>query len=213
MATDYPVVPRDEVRLDGVTELRVHGVGGTPPEALLNEEHPVRVSGDRHAGFYRRREELQVNPRVEAFSWGGLTAGGGTRALWLLLLPFALVNLAGWMHAANESDKSGTPNETDVPKGEYWDQRTSAPVAKALVRLFSVTITSMLVLFVSAVALDLVGYQCAGVFECQHAQSWMFLFDWLGGPAASPARRLALASLIPLAALLAVYIAGLFSYR
>jgi hypothetical protein len=62
MATDYSVVPRDEVRLDGVTELRVHGVGGTPPEALLNEEHPVRVSGDRHAGFYRRREELDANP-------------------------------------------------------------------------------------------------------------------------------------------------------
>ena len=30
---------------------------------------------------------------LEAYSWGGLTAGSGTRALWLLLLPFRLLGI------------------------------------------------------------------------------------------------------------------------
>ena len=38
---------------DGVTELRVHGVGGTPPDAILGDLAPEQVSGDAIAGFYR----------------------------------------------------------------------------------------------------------------------------------------------------------------
>ena len=44
-----------QVADDGVVELRVHGVAGTPPEALLTDLAPLRVSGDRIAGFYRPR--------------------------------------------------------------------------------------------------------------------------------------------------------------
>ena len=33
---------------------------------------------------------------AHAFSWGGLTSGSPIRALWLVLLPFVLVNAAGW---------------------------------------------------------------------------------------------------------------------
>ncbi|MFI6903147.1 hypothetical protein ACIBKY_17925 [Nonomuraea sp. NPDC050394] len=38
----------------GVTELRVHGVSGTPPADILNHPHPRQVCGDDEAGFYRR---------------------------------------------------------------------------------------------------------------------------------------------------------------
>lgn len=39
-----------------VVELRVHGVSGTPPEALLScpTEFLEEVAGDKAAGFYRR---------------------------------------------------------------------------------------------------------------------------------------------------------------
>ena len=37
----------------GVTELRVHGVGGTPPDATLGDLAPEQASGDAIAGFYR----------------------------------------------------------------------------------------------------------------------------------------------------------------
>src|SRR6266571_6603624 len=36
----------------GVTELRVHGVGGSPPDAMLGDLAPEQVSGDAIAGFY-----------------------------------------------------------------------------------------------------------------------------------------------------------------
>ena len=40
-----------------VVELRVHGVSGTPPEALLGypTEFIGEVAGDKAAGFYRRQ--------------------------------------------------------------------------------------------------------------------------------------------------------------
>jgi hypothetical protein len=35
----------------GVTELRVHGVGGSPPDAILGDLAPEQASGDQIAGF------------------------------------------------------------------------------------------------------------------------------------------------------------------
>ena len=88
---------------DGVTELRVHGVGGTPPDAILGDLASEQVSGDRIAGFYRSSDhhadpqERDANRHVEVYSWGGLTSRSQSRVLWLALLPFLLGNLAGWM--------------------------------------------------------------------------------------------------------------------
>src|SRR5512140_3800032 len=94
----------------GVTELRIHGVSGTPPDVVLGNPHVELVSGDATAGFYRRSwlggpppADLPYAdvPRLrhrEAYAWGGLTSGGSIRVLWLLLLPFMLANVAHWMH-------------------------------------------------------------------------------------------------------------------
>ena len=91
----------------GVTELRVHGVGGTPPDAILGDLAPEQVMGDAIAGFYRssdhrasdedRDARRDVDRHVEVFSWGGLTSRSKIRVLWLALLPFLFANLAGWM--------------------------------------------------------------------------------------------------------------------
>src|SRR5688500_10427183 len=80
-------------------ELRVHGVGGTTPDVLLRHPHPEQVAGDDTAGFYRRPDSNEL----EAYAWGGITSRSGTRALWLLLLPFALANAAGFMLSGGEN--------------------------------------------------------------------------------------------------------------
>ncbi|HEY7430934.1 MAG TPA: hypothetical protein VH641_09390 [Streptosporangiaceae bacterium] len=94
-------------KTDGVTELRVHGVGGTPPDAILGDLAPEQVMGDAVAGFFRSSDHrasdedrdacLDVDRHVEVFSWGGLTSRSKIRVLWLALLPFLFANLAGWM--------------------------------------------------------------------------------------------------------------------
>jgi hypothetical protein len=92
-----------------VVELRVHGVSGAQPEALLScpVEFIEREAGDNDAGFYRRKPWLDAvaSPTapnrwrrvMEAYSWGALTSGRASRALWLLFLPFILIDLAHWM--------------------------------------------------------------------------------------------------------------------
>ncbi len=108
-------VPRPLGRMEpdpavgGAVELRLHGVGGTPPEELLGDLAPQLVAGDRIAGFYRSadqprqlrdgtgRHRADEDRHVEGYSWGGLTSRSGSRALWVLMLPFALANVSGWM--------------------------------------------------------------------------------------------------------------------
>ncbi len=100
----------------GVTELRVHGVGGSPPDATLGDLAPEQVMGDAIAGFYRtsdhtatqqdRDARRDVDRHVEVYSWGGLTSRSKVRVLWLALLPFLFANLAGWMCSARTRDSA-----------------------------------------------------------------------------------------------------------
>jgi hypothetical protein len=53
---------------DGVTELRVHGVGGTPPDALLGDLAPEQASGDGIAGFYRS-DDAEARADGESQNW------------------------------------------------------------------------------------------------------------------------------------------------
>ena len=99
-ATDGSTVGYVERTAGGWTELRVHGVAGTPPEEVLEQPHAELVAGNVDAGFLRRLWEAESvsadtpRRRREAYSWGGLTSGDNLRALWLLLLPFMLLNVA-----------------------------------------------------------------------------------------------------------------------
>ena len=187
MAQPGYAVEHQPVVLNGVTELLVHGVGGESAEDTLHEPHPWRVAGDATAGFYRG-PDVRGRHR-ESYSWGGLTSGRASRALWLLLLPFALANLAGWMHWR----KRGTPEP-----GHF----------RSLIRLFGLSLTVLGLLYVCSIAFDLIAYQCGGDPACIGAQRssqpwysplrWMAFLDagWLAG---HQFRQLAAATLLPLA--------------
>lgn len=173
----------------GWTELRVHGVSGTPPERMLAHPHAVRVAGDAEAGFYRRQWEAKqtsadtADERLEAYSWGALTAGRGQRALWPLLTPFLLVNVTLFA----------------LPYAGADDQRkVSRRTAEAVQRLFALLITLALVLSVVLVSMDFLGWQCVRQKrDCTDGVSWLSFLSWpwlrLSG------RRIAVTAVLPLA--------------
>jgi hypothetical protein len=174
-------------------ELLVHGVGGATPEKMLNDPRTVRITGDDTAAVYRRAEDSEADapadghggrPVPEAYVWSNLTSGNGTRALWLLLLPFMVVNLAHWMRPAA---REGT---------------RAVRLYGLLVRLAGLSLTVLLVAAACEVALDLAAWQCAGTPACAARHSWLgFLSPTVsgGGWWSPPGRRLALAALVPTA--------------
>ncbi|MFD3958146.1 hypothetical protein [Streptomyces bacillaris] len=172
-------------------ELLVHGVGGATPQEMLGDPRTVRVTGDATAAVYRRTEDAhgekhperyRDEPVAEAYCWSGLTSGNGSRALWLLLLPFMVVNLAHWMR----------PTATG---------RTRAVrLYGVVVRLVALSLTVLLTAAACEVALDLVAWQCAGTSACSERRSWLgFLSSHQGGWWSQPGRRLALAAVVPAA--------------
>lgn len=152
---------------NSVVELRVHGVSGTPPEETLHcpTEMLEQEAGDKDAGFFRCRScvddrsgqtrtvEFNGKPTrltltQEAYSWGGLTSGSAGRALWLLFVPFVLINLAHWMLPAS---KTG---------------RGAAALCVTLLRLIGLSLTLTLMLASAEVAMDIVGWQCSAIAGC-----------------------------------------------
>jgi hypothetical protein len=174
---------RERQRRGAALELLVHGVGGTTPADMLGDPRVVRVTGDDVAGTYRRADERDSRAEVvqEAYSWANLTSGSGSRAFWLLLLPFMVVNLAHWMRPARMG-------------------RAAAEVYALLVRLAGLGLTVLLVGAAGEVALDLTGWQCAGNRWCTSGKSWL---GWLsaahGGWWSEPGRRLAVCAAVPVA--------------
>jgi hypothetical protein len=180
----------------GRTELRIHGVSGTPPESILDYPHPREVAGDAVSGFYRRwwpagppaaaDGDVEGLCRREAYSWGGLTSGGASRALWLLLLPFMMLNFAFYM-----TPRSATAEQDGTAK--RWRR-----ASQAVQRLFALTLTASLVLSAVGVAMDLLGWQCGRLGgSCARQHGWLsFLtWNWLD----EPGRQLAVTSLLPAA--------------
>ncbi|WP_327104568.1 hypothetical protein [Nonomuraea glycinis] len=176
----------------GVTELRVHGVSGTPPGPMLDHPYPRLVAGDGTTGFYRRwwpagrpRGQGADVPGVrhrEAYAWGGLTSGGRTNALWLLLLPFSMANLAYFM--------------LPRPAGGRRLRHT----VEAAQRLFALLLTGTLVGALVGASVDLVGWQCTAAGRAcaqESAPVWVRWLSQLWGTQES--RRLAVTALVPLA--------------
>ncbi|GAA2429692.1 hypothetical protein [Streptomyces glaucus] len=193
-AAGGPEEPAPEHREAGTAlELLVHGVGGTTPQEMLNDPRTVRITGDDTAAVFRRAEDADAEQRPgdhrgepvpEAYVWCNLTSGNGSRALWLLLLPFMVVNLAHWMRPAAHG------------------RRRAVRLYGLLVRLAGLSLTVLLVAAACEVALDLTAWQCAGTLACAERHSWLgFLSPQVsgGGWWSPPGRRLALAALVPAA--------------
>ncbi|HET6211964.1 MAG TPA: hypothetical protein VFE14_03720, partial [Micromonosporaceae bacterium] len=165
-----------------VTELRVHGVSGTPVESTLDRPLLHRVAGDADAGFHRPRPAYgdTTGPggaALEGYRWGNLTAGAAARAMWLLLLPFMLANVTMWLRP---------------PAGHRGTLLT-----RALCRVFGLSVTATFVLALAGVSLDLVAWQCATPGNpCATGRSYLrFLTEMPTG------RRLAVLAVVPIAVL------------
>lgn len=192
-ATPEPVpVAEPEPRDTGAAlELLVHGVGGTTPGEMLDDPRTVRVTGDGTAAVYRRAADLRAEdepgrfrdgPVPEAYCWCNLTSGNGTRALWLLLLPFMVANLAHWMR----------PPATGRGR--------SVRLYGVLVRLVALSLTVLLTAAACEVALDLAAWQCAGAAACTEGRPWLGLLAASeGGWWSQPGRRLTAAAVVPTA--------------
>jgi hypothetical protein len=178
-----PVVDLGDAR--GVTEIRVHGVGGATPDSMLWTADPRQVAGDHVAGFYRAPDPAP-DRHVEAYSWGGLTSYSRVRALWVLLLPFMLANLAGWVSPPRHD---ATPGTTPVHRF-----RLAAARWGALAMTLSVLMTAELI------AVDVIAYQCGGSASCVAGAFWRAPLGW-GGLGANPGHRLLLGSALLVAAL------------
>lgn len=176
-------------------ELLVHGVGGATPAEMLNDPRTERITGDDTAAVHRRTEDVDAEERPEAYAdkpieeaycWSNLTSGNSARALWLILLPFMVANLAHWMRPAADA------------------RHRAVRLHGMLVRLVALSLTVLLVAAACEVALDLAAWQCAGTPECADERSWLAFLapDTQGGQGgwwSQPGRRLALAALVPTA--------------
>ncbi|MEO3978349.1 hypothetical protein [Streptomyces sp. CAU 1734] len=172
-------------------ELLVHGVGGATPQDMLGDPRTVRITGDEKAAVFRRTddekaesrpEQYRGRPVPEAYCWSNLTSGNSARALWLLLIPFMVVNLAHWMR----------------PRARGLTRTTR--LYAVLVRLIALSLTVLLTAAACEVALDLLAWQCAGTPDCADGRGWLgFLSAAGGGWWSQPGRRLALAALLPAA--------------
>lgn len=143
------------MRPEDVVELRVHGVSGTPPEAMLGDPFPTPVAGDDVARFLRAGKPARAlssgrTRTVEAFHWGRFTSGGASRALWLVLIPFAILNLARYALLG------------------------ASRFAEAVLRLLGLVLTCMLVTSMAYVSLELLVRQCAGAVACRTANLGFF---------------------------------------
>jgi hypothetical protein len=170
---------------------------------MTGDPAPVRVAGNDTVGFYRARDpvvqhlrgerstddERPVHAR-EALAWGGQTSGTWRHAFWILLLPFALFNVAGRMH---------------VP-----DDPVQAARHRAVCRVLAVTMTLTVMALTAGIAFDLLVVQCGSLAPGCAEQ------EGLAGLLLAPVRlaggsllaRLAVATSMPILLLLALWYAG-----
>ncbi|MFD1826479.1 MULTISPECIES: hypothetical protein [Mumia] len=133
-------------------ELRVHGVSGTPPGSMLDRPHVVQVGGDDESRYFRSTDatgaELPGDDGqvLEAYHWGRLTSGSKVKALWLVLLPFGMVNAAQFML---------------LPVGNHRLAAFAQWLCRCLLRLLAILLTSLFAFSAGLVLIDLLAWRWA----------------------------------------------------
>jgi hypothetical protein len=150
---DEPVTPTVGAADGPWVELRIHGVSGTPPESMLESAHVRQVAGDAWGRFFRPvngvgEEQQTVGGRtLEGYHWGKYTSGSALQGLWLILIPFGLVNAAAFM----VPDPGTTSRLTRQLHG--WVQ--------ALIRAIGVGVSGTFALAAALILVDLLAGQWA----------------------------------------------------
>lgn len=127
-------------------ELRVHGVSGTPPVDMLDHPFVRQVAGDTDGRFFRPVDcggnpILDRDPRLlEGYHWGPQTSGTWRNALWLVLVPFGLVNAAYFM----------------LPGGGGTVARE---IARGALRVLAIVLTAVFVLGMAQALIGLLAWQ------------------------------------------------------
>ncbi len=132
-------------------ELRVHGVSGTPPESLLAHPHVKQVAGDGYSRFFRpvgsggREQKAEDGHTIEGYHWGQFTSGSWRAGLWLILVPFGLVNAAQFM----------------LPPFVDRSSKIMHTLCGALLRLAALLMTCLFAFTAGFVLIDLIGVRWA----------------------------------------------------
>lgn len=160
-------------------ELRIHGVAGTPPESLLGlTAKPVDPASDPCGKPGIETPIVIYDPptsphQVQAYSWSSLTSGTASTALWVLLLPYMLANVAGWATVSLDHQLPSLPID---PKDSSQTRSQSVRWSAFLVRLAGLFITTIFALLLMLTVADLIGYQLL-----KRDQTWLpwWLAEWL----------------------------------
>ncbi|MDX1450202.1 MAG: hypothetical protein R3246_14200, partial [Acidimicrobiia bacterium] len=134
--------------------LEIRGVGGATAEEIL-DGRVVQTAGDEAAGFYRRRDP-RGERTVEAYEWGRLTSGSRASALWWILFPFTLVNVAGWMFRPTDEERART----------HESRRSSLWWGRLLIVAGGLAITATFVMWLVALTTEMVAFGCGTDPDC-----------------------------------------------
>ncbi|MET0828110.1 MAG: hypothetical protein ABWY26_01195 [Microbacterium sp.] len=200
-----------------VLELRVHGVNNTTPAALLDlpDDQVMLKSGDKLGSFWQptpaagvpaegRRGHIPAGITREAYSWGGMVrtspnfggvgaagtvAGVIARIFYALILPFSIGNAVQWTRRL-------------TAPGDSRGRRAWTAVASGLSRLFGVILTLLFTTTVVTLAIDIGALQCGAVAaRCEPLQALFAPME-----AWTPGQRVALLALVPVAAIVALWV-------
>ncbi|WP_344090603.1 hypothetical protein [Microbacterium deminutum] len=197
-----------------VLELRVHGVNNTTPAALLDvpADSVELASGDKLGSFWQstanpaegRHGHVPLGIRREAYSWGGMVrttpqfggsgtaskiAAVGARIFYALILPFSIGNAVIWSRRITQPGDSG-------------GRRVWIAITAGIARLFGLILTLLFTTTLVTLAIDIGALQCAA--DATRCEPLKAVFEPMQGW--SPGQRVALLSLVPVAAIVVLWI-------
>jgi hypothetical protein len=131
-----------------VVVLEIRGVGGATAGEILGGD-VTQTAGDELAGFYRP-DEPQTTP-TEAYEWGKLTSGSRTSALWWILFPFTLINVAGWMFR---------PTATELGRSDE-PRRSSLWFSRLVIVGGGLAVTAAYITWITALTTEMLAFGCS----------------------------------------------------